>query len=1289
MAAVWKKIVKTLGYCVAVVIIFAALLVSTSRLLTPYLNQHRADFERWASQLLKRPIVIQELHVTWHRYEPELELNGVNVLNVQTQKPALTIPTLTINFSLWSSLFHWQMMLDSIRIKGVHLTLRQQPSGLVNVEGFKDIAITDNFTGQSLNSDVIFAWIFSQSALVLRDIDIHFFDKNKQEKSITLDQLALQNNGNTHVLTGRAILNQSAPLSVTTRLKWQGDITDISHIKARLYLYVEGIYLPQWLEKKSWQNLQMRQGVGSAKIWASWNNNTWQKIQSQFQFYNLQAVSLITKKLLVIDRMSGNVGWKRDGENEILAGEDVFIDLPSHLWPVTNFTVKFSRTAEGMPNIKTISLGYLDVADSSALLQETGLLSKEYSDLLTVLDPHAELRFFQGNFQEPLTDPANISLSGTFNGLTLNAWKNFPAVTNLRGELAWTGKQGGLKLDSQNSTVELNQVFEDPLQFDQLSGVVHWQKDANGNWSFVAKKLSVVNQDAAASVDMTFLMPPNDSPTIHLTGDFNVKNVVNITSYLPLKIYDPALIKWLNAAFVSGHAQNGKVNLQGRLSDFPFDNGTGTFMIGSDVDDVQLHYAPNWPDLRHLKGKLIFAGRSMAIDINSGQLLNIPLGAVHAEIPYFGDKQPQVVNVNTIVQADFLQGLNFIQRSPLRDTLGKDLAALQLKGPMQLKLALMIPLHAPENAKVIGDTVLSNTILNLPAWKLTLDHLNGALHFTEDSVVATNVQGQIFNQPVTLTLATEQSPGQPNRVTANLQGDVSVAALQSWLALPLDKTAQGATHYQADLRLAAHKTAQPTQVTVTSDLKGIAINLPGAYGKKAEDSTDFQLDIKASPDQPLQTKLHYGKLLSAALILEETVNGIHVASGNLRLGSGEPALPTQAGFIVTGEVDQLDWSIIQPYFSATSKKNPPAINPDLFRGADITVHTVNAFGLNLKQLRIQVQKSPSALQVRLNNADMSGQISLPVNMDRYLVQARFDRLFLSAQDSSNVQGTMNPRTVPAFSFIGNDVRYDGKPLGQVTLNTVRSSNGLAIRQLKFESKLFKLNATGAWQSTGNHSSSTHLRGSVSSPSVSDMLTAWGFSSKNLVGSSGDVQFDLAWPGAPFSPSLKNMSGNMSLKLTEGRIINLSNDTDAKMGLGRLLNVFSLQTIPRRLSLDFSDVFEKGYSFDSMQGSFTFRNGDAVTRDTRFDGPIARVDIAGRIGLVAKNFDMKMSVTPYVTSSLPVVAAIAGGPIVGAATWVVNAVVSHAVSKVTTYDYSVTGPWDNPVWTQVSARQASH
>lgn len=1293
MTTFWRKVVVTLGYFASGMIILAALIVSMTQLLTPILNDHLPDFEKYASRLLDRPVHIQQVMISWDIYEPELSLQNVTLLDQETNQPTLNIPLIKINLAIWRSLLSLQPIMESMALSGAHITLNQKTSGAISMEGFNNFELTDNFTGHSVNANAILAWIFSQPNLILRDIDIQFIHTNGVENNVNVKSLSLHNTNSRHELTGNAMLTQALPTQATIDFKWNGNINDLTHVKAHLYLYVKGISLPQWISLQTWRDLSVTEGIGSAKIEAVWDNNSWTNIKSTLQFYNITAESQTVKKPIVFSRISGNLNWKREGNNQIITGDDLLIDLPQHLWPSTNFTFKFNELADGSVAIQHAHINYLDLSDSASLITYSGLLPAAYQQWITQLNPQGEIHELNADSHGPLTDSSNFSAAGEFSGITTNSWGKIPALRNLNGMINWNGKQGSLKLDSQSTAVTIDQVFENPLDFDRVVGNVVWQKDANGAWIFNAKGFQVINKDLNAVTNVTLTMPQMDSPHIDLSANFTLLNAAHVSDYLPLKIFKPDLGKWLHQAFLSGKATNGTVDVQGRLSDFPFDNATGKFVIAGNPEDVEFKYAPDWPMIHHATGKLVFSGRSMTINLTKGQIQDVPITSGLAEIPYLGDDKPAVLSVQGTMQTDLKQGLQFIHNSPLQKTIGKDLSELEMQGPIQLTLGLTIPLASPKETKVDGKVTLSNATLHLPSWNLFLNQLSGAFNFTEDSISANNMTGLLFSHPVQVDLATQHPTGKPAYVTADLQGVVSADDLISWAKLPLSDVMHGTTKYHAELQLPPQgKSSQPTQVIIQSDLQGMAVNLPDSYGKKAESTTAFQLSLFVNDDQPLKTKLTYSNLFSAALVLKKDKQTYQLQSGDVHLGSGDANWQNQPGIIITGHIDQIDWTKIQPYVTqftspkkSISQTTSSFLTPDLFRGINIQVNTANLAGLKLKNIKIELARSGSnRFLLGLNSAEMAGQITIPEPKSGQTIQARFQYLHFTPDISSSATSSINPKTLPPISFVGNDVRYGDINLGRVTLNLVPNNNGVAIRQLDLDSKAYTLHATGDWVATRNQSRS-HLQGNITTSDVTSMLNAWGFSHANLIANQGNADFNLNWLSAPFNPSTRELAGTVSLKLGAGRIVNLSEETNAKMGLGRILNVFSLQNLPRRLSLNFSDVFEKGYSFDYMKGDFTLKNGSAFTQNMRFDGPIAGIGISGRIGLVAKDFDMKLNVTPYVTGSLPVVAAIATvNPLAGLATWLVG----HAVSSIITYNYAITGPWDNPAWTQMGTQKST-
>jgi uncharacterized protein YhdP len=133
----------------------------------------------------------------------------------------------------------------------------------------------------------------------------------------------------------------------------------------------------------------------------------------------------------------------------------------------------------------------------------------------------------------------------------------------------------------------------------------------------------------------------------------------------------------------------------------------------------------------------------------------------------------------------------------------------------------------------------------------------------------------------------------------------------------------------------------------------------------------------------------------------------------------------------------------------------------------------------------------------------------------------------------------------------------------------------------------------------------------------------------------------------------------------------------------------VSSLPRRLTLDFSDLFAHGFSFDSIDGSFLVDSGNAYTNDLVVDGPAARIEISGRVGLVDKDYDQLVSVTPYIKSGLSLAGALAGGPAVGAVMIVAETLLKDRLdplNKLARKQYTVTGPWSDPVVTKLGAAE---
>ena len=180
---------------------------------------------------------------------------------------------------------------------------------------------------------------------------------------------------------------------------------------------------------------------------------------------------------------------------------------------------------------------------------------------------------------------------------------------------------------------------------------------------------------------------------------------------------------------------------------------------------------------------------------------------------------------------------------------------------------------------------------------------------------------------------------------------------------------------------------------------------------------------------------------------------------------------------------------------------------------------------------------------------------------------------------------------------------------------------------------------------------------------------------------GHAALAASWPGSPAAFALATLDGTLKLDARDGQLVEL------EPGAGRVLGLLSVAQLPRRLTLDFRDLFSRGFAFDKLAGNVRIAAGKASTDDLLIDGPAAEIRIHGNADLRAQTFNQTIEVLPRAGNLLAVAGAIAGGPVGAAIGAAANAVLRKPLGQLAAKTYRVTGPWKDPKVEVISREQS--
>ncbi len=1262
------RVFSRLRVAVAGGLIVIALLLGVLRFGLPAVAEHRVEVEQWVSDMLQRPVRIDSLRAYWRGWTPELEVYGLRLHRVgdtgASAEPAITFDKVRISIDPLESLKARRLLPRAITIMGASLTVKRFRDGSIHVAGMQR---TEGATPQQTPAELS-AWLLKEGNLIFDATTVHWVDTRRGGPPILLTsaRVELSNRGDSHRLSGTFRLPGISQERIQFALDASGDLST-SAWSGRALISANAIRTAELATLFNAADEWVAGGKTDISVWTRWRQADLESARIK-----IRADGLMMSDTLGGLRVHGGtaeveIGRLEDGWSADLLLSD--IHTSEGRWRSSRGTLDYLVDAKDQGPRLVGRFDHARLADLTALLQSRLETIEFASAALETYRPNAELSNL--NFSIGLGSDASgpFRLSAEFDQLSAFVGPTYPGLSGYSGRIEMDRDAGMVSMDGGSLDVALPGVFDGHFLVKTRGGRVAWRKQAGGvRFEAYDVGLAASGFDARVS-GFAHLDGDPAGPLLNLVANLKSDDVGELRRYIPGGILKPKLTDWLRQAVRGGRLREGKLLLHGRVADFPFDKTDGVLEARFAVEDGELNYGRGWPGLSKLEGEVSFRGRRMQAELSKGRILGAQIEKGVVSIDRIGLGVP-VVRISGSGKGDAADGLEFLRQSPLKIRFAPALRDIAAAGEVELDLAVDYPLNKV-GIRVDGRVALNGNRIDFPNLKSGLQRVRGTLRFNRQGARAKSVKAEYLGRPVTLDLLTGPDGRNDPRIHISGRADrqfvarhLSNSGLLAGPPLWLERL-EGETEWQATVDVPAADSGAVVRpaVRLESSLEGLAILLPYPVGKDSAATRRLSISMQAGEKKRRRVSLRYGDELRAAVEIEVGDEAQRIRRGAVALGGADASLPDEEGVSVQGTLSQLpagEWVHAWKSAIAPGAAGPPP--QSRLRQVSLDVGRLVLLGSSFDQVRIRAERNgDGSWNTRFAGPGLEGSVRLLHAAGEKTLLASFERVDYRSAPGEPGTAVSDPGEFPAIRLISERFTFDGRDLGKVQLSATSTTAGLNFGDISVASPHFEARANGYWhQQDGAHRSEFSI--SAHSRELGEFLQTMGFEGSNISGGATDVFVNARWPGSPMEFGLRKLNGALHFRSAEGRLLGVKRGVTQ-----RIFGLLSVTTLPQRLILDFTDLFEEGVSYDLIEGSFSLENGQAYTNNLTMETDTARVEIAGRTGLVNEDYDQVMTVTPKLTSSLPL-----------APLWLAEKAFNRELfGKAFSAQYTITGSWTDP------------
>lgn len=1286
-----------------------AVSVTLLRLFLPNLNQYRDDIEAQVLHSTGVHLEFDSVRGYWGNLTPALALKHVQVFLPGETIPIVSIDKVDAEIDLLASIQHLKPKLSDVNIEGLRADVSRWPLFPENAsQAPKEQRAPDSLK----NVQNLFLKQLGEFSLF--NSSIQYLAPNGEIRLVDIDRLRWKNEANRHRAEGIV----SIAGTHLNKVSVMADFTengDLRYLDGQFYVSAQNIRVVPWMP----QSIKEATTIDSGRV----SLNSWLTLQ---QGKPVDAMVELMPSHLIwggeqsphqLDIKKGVLELKPDGEGWKVQGSEFQIKTNHDDWPQFQFSLNWQKDHQAF-NISRLDIQYLapliGVFDSQS----------EAVKWLDKLRPVGSIEDIRVNIPK---QPAKLTYSATLTDGGVQQWDLVPGVNHLSATITGDSDNASIKATLNNQTVPYGDVFQAPLNIEHSQLNLVWQRYAGG-WTIWSDKVQAKTPDLSVMGEFKLDFPDKQSPFLSIYAEADANKAGETWRYLPTLALGRDLTDYLSSAIQAGSAKTAKILWYGALEDFPYTNHKGIFQAQLSLKNARFSFDTAWPAINDLELDLLFENSSMYLHSPSADLMGVHANQIDGVIPDLAANGHIEIHAKASSEGEAVR--DYMMSTPLVDSVGAALTAVQVSGPVNAELNLSIPFDG-QTPDVKGFAQLTDNPIHVQTPAIELQHANGRINFNNDVVTGSGLKAQLLNQPIAIDF-NGNSQGQGYSVGIDVVGDAELSKFKQQIDSSWLKPLAGNAPWNLGVNLQLNDVGFTYQIDGNADLEFLTSQYPAPLGKalgiKGQarlqaagnqehvnarvtlPNVKYQADINIKEPTPILTATNL--IVGRGDFKVSPLGGHFLSINNNKFNAdewmsfvmdGEHALyvkPADKDPVVVSTQSSKEETKAKPITVTAATSQPSSLMPVIPMPEVISVNTQTLVlgGLDWHKVKLNGIHRPLNWRFNLSSSEIMGSGEYRNKKDLILAldsvhifvpewdsnQEEMPETLISdkAQDEPLISefDRQFHQYMPNLSLKIDDLWLQGYKVGTVDMQLERQQDRLVWKNLDFKTGSNHLKAKGWWELKGDKSHSDFDL-SLSGKNNSEVMARFGINS-GIQKASFDISTSANWDGAPWSVKTDTLNGHLKTEFKDGVITDVN-------GAARLLGLFSLDSIVRKMKLDFTGVFDDGMTFDSIDGTANINQGVFITNDLEMDGAAGDMTLKGKADLNTRLVDAEVTFVPDLTSSIPLVSAFAVAPQTALAIFAITKVLSPVVDVFTKIRYEIKGPLDSPEVKEISRSKGEY